>query len=132
MAAALWVELYGPDMLARVRSAVEAALVVASGAAPVLMGYLIDWGAPLSDQALGCLAYIVLASLLAAVFEAVRKAGHEIVQVSAPALRAGGLLPDRLRDAAEKASVPWLEAGKLQPSARFALFSSERQSRPRA
>jgi methionyl-tRNA formyltransferase len=50
----------------------------------------------------------------AAVFEAVHKAGHEIVQVSAPALRAGGLLPDRLRDAAEKASVPWLEAGKLR------------------
>ena len=50
----------------------------------------------------------------AAVFEAVRKAGHTIVQVSAPALRENGLLPDRLREAAEKAGVPWLEAGKLR------------------
>jgi len=49
----------------------------------------------------------------AAVFEAARKAGHEIVQVSAPAWGGRGLLPDRLRDAAEKAGVPWLEAGKL-------------------
>ena len=49
----------------------------------------------------------------AAVFEALRKE-HQIVQVSAPAWRAGGLLPDRLRDAAEKAGVPWREAGKLR------------------
>jgi methionyl-tRNA formyltransferase len=50
----------------------------------------------------------------AAVFDAVRKAGHEVIQVSAPAWRANGLLPDRLRDAAEKAGIPWLEAGKLR------------------
>lgn len=50
----------------------------------------------------------------AAVFEAARKAGHEIVQVSAPALRDNGQLPDRLRDAAERAGVPWLEAGRLR------------------
>jgi len=62
---ALWVELYGPAMLARVRSTVEAALVLASGAGPVAMGLLLDWGVPLADQALGCLAYILLASLLA-------------------------------------------------------------------
>lgn len=65
LATALWVELYGPALLARVRSAVEAALVVASGASPVVMGYLIDWGVPLREQAAGCLAYILIASAAA-------------------------------------------------------------------
>lgn len=65
LATALWVELYGTALLARVRSAVEAALVVASGASPIVMGYLIDWGVPLRDQAAGCLAYIAIASVLA-------------------------------------------------------------------
>jgi MFS family permease len=65
LATALWVELYGPALLARVRSAVEALLVVASGASPIVMGYLIDWGVPLRDQAAGCLLYIIAASLLA-------------------------------------------------------------------
>ena len=49
----------------------------------------------------------------AAVFEAVRKE-HQVVGVSAPAWRANGLLPDRLRDAVETAGVPWLEAGQLR------------------
>jgi predicted MFS family arabinose efflux permease len=65
LATALWVELYGPALLARVRSAVEAALVVASGASPIVMGFLIDWGVPLRDQAAGCLLYILIASALA-------------------------------------------------------------------
>jgi MFS family permease len=65
LATALWVELYGPALLARVRSAVEAALVVASGASPIVMGFLIDWGVPLRDQAAGCLVYILIASALA-------------------------------------------------------------------
>ena len=39
--------------------------------------------------------------------------GHQIVGVSAPAFRAGGELPDRLRNAAEVDGVPWLEAGRL-------------------
>lgn len=50
----------------------------------------------------------------AAVFEAVVAAGHEVAQVSAPALASSGELPDRLRAAAEKAGVPWLEAGRLR------------------
>jgi methionyl-tRNA formyltransferase len=49
----------------------------------------------------------------AAVFELMSAAGHEIVQVSAPTMASNGLLPDRLRDAAGKAGVPWLEAGRL-------------------
>ena len=65
LATALWVDLYGPAQLGRVRSSVEAATVVASGASPIVMGLLIDRGVPLGAQALGCLAYIVLASALA-------------------------------------------------------------------
>jgi predicted MFS family arabinose efflux permease len=65
LATALWVELYGPSMLARVRSLVEAALVVASGASPVIMGLLIDRGVPLRAQAAACLVYTLVASGLA-------------------------------------------------------------------
>jgi predicted MFS family arabinose efflux permease len=44
LATALWVELFGARELARVRSAVEAGAVLASGASPVIMGLLIDAG----------------------------------------------------------------------------------------
>jgi methionyl-tRNA formyltransferase len=39
--------------------------------------------------------------------------GHEIAGVSAPRLAGDGDKPDRLRAAAEKDGVPWIEAGKL-------------------
>ncbi|ESZ67712.1 major facilitator transporter [Mesorhizobium sp. L103C119B0] len=65
LSTALWVDLYGTAQLGRVRSSVEAANVVASGAAPVVMGVLLDMGVPLSTQALGCLVYVVGASALA-------------------------------------------------------------------
>ncbi|MVA25815.1 MFS transporter [Agrobacterium vitis] len=65
LATALWVELFGATELARVRSAVEAGSVIASGASPVIMGLLIDAGFPLSWQALACCAYTVLASIIA-------------------------------------------------------------------
>lgn len=74
LATALWVELYGPAQLGRVRSMVEAAVVVASGASPILMGVLIDFGMPLSWQAFGCMLYIALASLLAAGLRGARPA----------------------------------------------------------
>ncbi|BCH61486.1 MFS transporter [Agrobacterium vitis] len=65
LATALWVELFGATELARVRSAVEAGSVIASGASPVIMGLLIDAGFPLSWQALACCVYTVLASIIA-------------------------------------------------------------------
>lgn len=65
LATALWVDLFGTFELARVRSAVEAGTVIASGASPIVMGILIDAGIPLSWQALGCCAYAVLASVIA-------------------------------------------------------------------
>ncbi|MUO78875.1 MFS transporter [Agrobacterium vitis] len=65
LATALWVELFGATELARVRSAVEAGSVIASGASPVIMGLLIDAGFPLSWQALVCCVYTVLASIIA-------------------------------------------------------------------
>lgn len=63
LATALWVDLFGTIELARVRSAVEAGTVIASGASPIIMGILIDAGIPLSWQALGCCAYVVFASI---------------------------------------------------------------------
>ncbi|MGX6576943.1 MFS transporter (plasmid) [Klebsiella quasipneumoniae] len=65
LATALWVQLFGPAQLARVRSAVEAGTVIASGASPVIMGVLIDNHVTLHLQALFCLVYILGASLLA-------------------------------------------------------------------
>jgi MFS family permease len=62
---ALWVELYGPERLAEVRSTVAAANVIASGTAPTLMGFLIDAGVPLAIQANACLVFIIVASLVA-------------------------------------------------------------------
>jgi methionyl-tRNA formyltransferase len=52
----------------------------------------------------------------AAVFELCRARGHEVVGVCAPALREEGTdgpLPDRLRQAAEAAGVPWLPSEQL-------------------
>ncbi|WP_244136225.1 MFS transporter [Burkholderia vietnamiensis] len=62
MATALWVEMYGPQHLARVRSSVEAASVLATGLAPVVMGKLIDAGVALSTQAGGCLIAVIVVS----------------------------------------------------------------------
>ena len=64
LATALWVDLYGPEKLARVRSTVEAGSIIASGASPALFGYLLDRGVPLSVQAIFCFGYIVFASAL--------------------------------------------------------------------
>ncbi|HBQ80940.1 MAG TPA: MFS transporter [Erwinia persicina] len=65
LATALWVQPFGPEQLARVRSAVEAGTVIASGASPVIMGVLIDHHVPMRMQALFCLIYILGSSLLA-------------------------------------------------------------------
>jgi len=65
LATALWVQLFGPAQLAKVRSAVEAGTVLASGASPVIMGVLIDHHVTLRIQALICLVFILVASLAA-------------------------------------------------------------------
>jgi len=62
---ALLVDLYGPARLAEVRAKVASASVIASGLAPIVMGYLIDDGVTLSRQAEVCLVYILGASLIA-------------------------------------------------------------------
>jgi len=51
--------------LAKVRSAVVAGTVLASGASPVIMGVLIDNHITLRVQALLCLVFILAASLVA-------------------------------------------------------------------
>jgi len=63
---ALWAELYGTAHLGRIRASVEALNVISTGASPMLLGVLVDRGVLLSSQALGCAAYIILASALAA------------------------------------------------------------------
>jgi len=65
LATALWVQLFGSAQLAKVRSAVEAGTVLASGASPVFMGVLIDHQVTLRIQALICLIFILAASLVA-------------------------------------------------------------------
>ncbi|WP_297202801.1 MFS transporter [uncultured Pluralibacter sp.] len=65
LATALWVQLFGSAQLAKVRSAVEAGTVLASGASPVIMGVLIDHHVTLRIQALICLVFITAASLVA-------------------------------------------------------------------
>ncbi|MCW0314550.1 hypothetical protein NB694_004350 [Pantoea ananatis] len=65
LATALWVQLFGPAQLAKVRSAVEAGTVLASGASPVIMGMLIDHHFTLRIQALFCLIFILTVSLIA-------------------------------------------------------------------
>jgi MFS family permease len=62
---ALLVELYGSARLAEVRSVMASASVIASGLAPIIMGFLIDAGVSLEQQAVVCLLYTVLASGLA-------------------------------------------------------------------
>jgi MFS family permease len=62
---AVWVEIYGAQHLGRVRATTEGANVLASGAAPVAMGLLIDAGVPLSQQAAGLLLLPLLATALA-------------------------------------------------------------------
>ncbi|WP_198521669.1 MFS transporter [Rhizobium sullae] len=65
LATALWVDLFGTRDLARVRSVVEACVVISSGASPIIMGLLIDAGIALSWQALGCCVYTLVASVIA-------------------------------------------------------------------
>ncbi|MGH6761605.1 MAG: MFS transporter [Phyllobacterium sp.] len=64
LATALWVDLFGTIELARVRSAVEAGTVIASGASPIIMGVLIDAGVPLAAQAMACGFYTIAASVM--------------------------------------------------------------------
>ncbi|MCX3310998.1 hypothetical protein ORN12_18725 [Pantoea vagans] len=65
LATAVWVQLFGPVQLAKVRLAVEAGTVLASDASPVIMGVLVDHHVTLRIQVLICLAFILAASLVA-------------------------------------------------------------------
>jgi MFS family permease len=63
---AMWVELYGPERLAEIRSLTTALSVLATGLSPTIMGWLIDAHVALTSQAVGCLVYTVAAGLIAA------------------------------------------------------------------
>lgn len=60
----VWTEMYGPARIAAVRASAAGAGVIASALAPTAFGVLIDGGVSLSAIALGCLVYLVAASLL--------------------------------------------------------------------
>ena len=61
---ALWAEIYGTRHLGSIRALVTAAMVFATGLAPGVMGYLIDWGIEIDVQ----LPAMAVYSALAAVF----------------------------------------------------------------
>jgi MFS family permease len=58
-------EKYGTLHLGSIKSVTTAAMVFASAIAPVLMGWLIDKGVSMEAMALGSVAYVMLAFILA-------------------------------------------------------------------
>lgn len=60
----LWTEYFGVERLGAVRAAVAGAGVIASALAPAIFGLLLDYGVTLQLQALGCCAWLILASVL--------------------------------------------------------------------
>lgn len=64
---ALWVELFGTRHLGAIRSIAVAAQVVASAAAPGLIGFLLDLGVPLSQQFIGLVIYALVSSIWMAI-----------------------------------------------------------------
>ncbi|WP_440998027.1 MFS transporter [Arhodomonas sp. SL1] len=64
---ALWVELYGTRHLGAIRSLVQAVMVLSTAASPVLVGGLLDAGIAMTSVVAGLLAWILIASGIAAV-----------------------------------------------------------------
>lgn len=58
---ALWAEVFGAHRLGRVRALTEGGNVLASGMAPAAMGWMIDFGVPLSNQALAMTVLVAVA-----------------------------------------------------------------------
>jgi hypothetical protein len=65
---AYWVEAYGPAHLGAIRSMAMALMVFSTAAAPVALGRLIDGGTTFETISIGCLIYVVVASILAGRF----------------------------------------------------------------
>jgi MFS family permease len=61
-----YAELYGTQHLGSIKSLTTSTMVLATAVAPVLMGWLIDWGVSMEQMALGGLFYTLVASALAA------------------------------------------------------------------
>lgn len=61
---ALWAEVYGVTHLGAIRGVVQALMVLATAAAPVLFGWLLDRGVGFAAIALGCAAYAAGAAAL--------------------------------------------------------------------
>lgn len=63
---ALWAEIYGVGHIGAIRAMVFSLVVVASALSPPVMGWLIDVGVGVEAMALGCLAYCIAATAVAA------------------------------------------------------------------
>ncbi|MFB4205211.1 hypothetical protein KBTX_02580 [wastewater metagenome] len=64
---ALWVELYGTRHLGAIRALIQSFMVLSTALAPGVVGMLLDAGLAMTDVVAGLLAWVVAASLLAAV-----------------------------------------------------------------
>ncbi|MCS4503395.1 MFS transporter [Arhodomonas aquaeolei] len=64
---ALWVELYGTRHLGAIRALIQSFMVLSTALAPGFVGMLLDAGLAMTDVVAGLLAWVVAASLLAAV-----------------------------------------------------------------
>lgn len=71
---ALWAELYGVTHLGAIRAFGQAAMVFSSGLAPAFMGILIDQGIAMESIAAGSILYCLVATALARLAEAPRRA----------------------------------------------------------
>lgn len=62
----IWAELYGTSRLGAVRALSHAAMVFFSALGPVCMGFALDAGLSIDTIALACIAYMIIATVLAA------------------------------------------------------------------
>ena len=59
----LWPELYGVTHLGAIKSMASSAMILSTAASPPIMGWLVDHGVPVADQALGLAGLSVLAAI---------------------------------------------------------------------
>lgn len=64
LATTVWVEIFGRERLGKIRSSFETVRFSVVGAAPFLVGSLLDHGVPLSVQIRYCIVYIAVSSIL--------------------------------------------------------------------
>ena len=61
----IWAELYGVTHLGAIRAFGISTMVFASGLAPAVIGFMIDWPITIDSIALGCILYCFIAAAIA-------------------------------------------------------------------